>query len=239
MIKHDMGNRPILRTGPWILAGVVAAALAGPAVVRVASSENWSAPAAIEWPTVGGDWGNTRYSTLSAVNAQTVSKLGGTWMKKFDDAGAGRATPVVRDGLMFESAGSWVYAHNAKTGAVVWRHQSGGSQPNGIGSVDSKKNGDAYPGREGVAVGEGLAFTGLAAPPRPRRTRSTVSNTSRLRPGDPCGRSNWVERWRLMLRRAHRKQRSHGNCLPDRFKMSAISRSPATSATWASPAATI
>jgi hypothetical protein len=46
MIKHDIGNRPILRTGPWILAGVVAAALAGPAVVRVASSENWSAPAA-------------------------------------------------------------------------------------------------------------------------------------------------------------------------------------------------
>src|SRR5271168_5376084 len=106
MIKHDMGNRPIMRTGRWIMAGVVAGALAGPAGARVTSSgsENWSAPASVEWPTVSGDWGNTRYSTLSAVNASTVSKLGGTWMKKFDDAGSGRATPVVRDGLMFVSA---------------------------------------------------------------------------------------------------------------------------------------
>jgi quinohemoprotein ethanol dehydrogenase len=160
-----MGNRPIVaRTGTWILAGVVAGAIAGSARVRVISSgsENWSAPASVEWPTVSGDWGNTRYSTLSAVSASTVSTLGGTWMKKFDDGGSGRATPVVKDGLMFVSAGSWIYAFSAKTGEAVWRYQSGGSQPNGIGSVDSKKNGAAFPGREGVAVGEGLVFTGLA-----------------------------------------------------------------------------
>ncbi len=151
-----------MRTWKLILAGAVAMVFAGPAAFPGGSAENWSVPASIEWPTVSGDWANTRYSTLSAVNASTVSKLGGVWMKKFDDAGAGRATPVVRDGLMFISAGSWVYAHNAKTGDVVWRYQSGVAQPNGIGSVDSKKNGSAYPGREGVAVGEGLVFTGLA-----------------------------------------------------------------------------
>ena len=163
-----MANKPIgVRAGAWILAGVVATAVTGSAGVRVASSagsggENLSAPASVEWPTVSGDWGNTRYSTLSSVDARSVSKLAGTWMRKFDDSGAGRATPVVRDGLMFVSAGSWVYAFNAKTGEVAWRYQSGGAQPNGIGSVDSKKNGAAFPGREGVAVGDGLVFTGLA-----------------------------------------------------------------------------
>jgi len=119
-------------------------------------------PAGKTWPTVSGDSGNTRYSSLRQVNTQTVSQLGAVWTNAFDDTGASRATPVVRDGLLFISAGSWIYAYDAKTGDRIWRAQSGGSIPSGLGSVDSKKDGGAYPGREGVTVGEGLVFTGLA-----------------------------------------------------------------------------
>ena len=146
----------------WIVIGALTSLLALPAVVVLRSEESSGHAAGKQWSTVSGDLGNTRYSTLAQITTQNVTKLGGAWTKKFDDVGAARATPVVTDGLLFISAGSWVYAYDATTGDLAWRYQSGAAQPNGIGSVDSKKNGGAFPGREGVAVGEGLVFTGLA-----------------------------------------------------------------------------
>ena len=34
-------------------------------------------PPAAEWPLVGGDWGNTRYSTLAKINTSNVKTLKG------------------------------------------------------------------------------------------------------------------------------------------------------------------
>jgi alcohol dehydrogenase (cytochrome c) len=116
-----------------------------------------------EWSTVTGDLSNTRFSTLSQINAQTVAKLGGAWTStKFDDGGGGRAMPVVKDGLLFITAGSWVYAYDAKTGATVWRHQVGASPASpSLGDFNRTENG--LPAREGVAVGEGLVFFGTSS----------------------------------------------------------------------------
>ena len=145
----------------FAIFAIVVAALAAPAVVSVQEDHSIELVGR-DWPTVNGNLAGERYSPLTQITSETVTRLAGAWTHRFDDVGAGRATPVVRNGLMFISSGSWIYALNARTGDVVWHYQSGASQPNGIGSVDSKKNGGAFPGREGVAVGDGLVFTGLA-----------------------------------------------------------------------------
>src|SRR5580692_10190265 len=112
----------------WI--GVAAAAiLAVPVTVAVQSDGNGRAPATKEWPTVGGDWGNTRYSMLGQITPQNVTKLGGAWMsQKFDQPASSRAMPVVKDGMIFFTVPPSVYALNARTGATVWRFQAGGGR---------------------------------------------------------------------------------------------------------------
>ena len=114
-----------------------------------------------EWATVSGDAGNTRYSTLTGINAQTIATLAGAWTSpKFEAAGAGRAMPVIRDGLLFITAGSSIYAYNAKTGAIVWQHSTG-TQPASGALSEYNRSDRGLPNREGVAVADGLVFAGL------------------------------------------------------------------------------
>ncbi len=96
-------------------------------------------PAGKDWPAVAGDWNNSRYSTLNKINADNVKKLGGAWMKTFEGAYS-RVTPVVVDGTMYVTAGPFVYALNAKTGAVEKSMQLG--QPVLIGPI--AMNGTIY-----------------------------------------------------------------------------------------------
>src|SRR4051794_34530087 len=100
-------------------------------VVRTQSSA--LAPAAKEWPAVSGDLGNTRYTTLTQITRDTLPKLKGAWeSEKFVDGGAGRAMPVVKDGMVFLTGGSYVYAFDAKTGATIWKHQTGATASTGL-----------------------------------------------------------------------------------------------------------
>src|ERR1700682_1997294 len=70
-----------------------------------------------EWSSVHGDGTNERYSTLKEINTATVKQLGGAWVsKKFEDGASTRSAPVVMDGVMYVTAGTRVYALNAKTG---------------------------------------------------------------------------------------------------------------------------
>src|SRR5215467_15859244 len=104
---------------------VVALAVVSFAVL-VRTQSNGSSPAAMEWSAVSGDLGNTRYSTLTQISRDTLPKLKGAWQtERFVDGGAGRAMPVVKDGMLFLTGGSYVYAFDAKTGATIWKHQTG------------------------------------------------------------------------------------------------------------------
>jgi len=104
--------------------------------------------AAGQWSTVGGDSGNTRYSSLTQINVQSVSKLGAAWVsEKLLPAPTSRAMPVIDNGLMFLTAPPYVYAVNLSSGKIAWRYSA---MPGGT------------PAREGVAVGEGLVFVGLS-----------------------------------------------------------------------------
>ena len=116
-------------------------------------------PAGKDWPMVGGDWQNTRYSTLSQINTHNVKHLGATWVSsKFDDGTTTWATPVVQYGLLFISAGSEIYALNAKTGERVWNYKTtGGTQPKT--TIEGLFR--PVPNWKGVGVGQGLVFVGM------------------------------------------------------------------------------
>src|SRR5437870_2542868 len=82
-------------------------------------------PPAKDWPVVGGDWGNTRYSPLAAINRSNVKTLKGVWMTRLNSGfGPGfcqQATAVVMGGMLFITTGArGGFALDARTGHVVW-----------------------------------------------------------------------------------------------------------------------
>jgi len=124
-----------------------------PTVVLVAQvSLDYRKPPSTEWPVVGGDWGNTRYSTLSKIDASNVKTLKGAWMARLNSGfGPGfsqQATPVVKGGVMYITTGEQdVFAIDAKTGALIWEYRS----PWDRRTPDNRA-------KRGVGLGEGLVF---------------------------------------------------------------------------------
>jgi len=75
------------------------------------------------WLSTGRTYDEQRHSPLDQVNRETVKDLGLEW---YWDTGTKRgleATPIVVDGVLFTS-GAWsvVWAHDAKTGELLWEY---------------------------------------------------------------------------------------------------------------------
>src|SRR5258706_4040141 len=139
----------------------IAALVVVAATALVRTQSGGLAPSAKDWPGVSGDSGNSRYTALTQINRDTLSKLKGAWQtERFTDGGAGRAMPVVKDGMVFLTGGSYVYAFDAKTGATIWKHQTGASASTGLTDFAQREQG--LPDREGVAVADGKVFVGLS-----------------------------------------------------------------------------
>ncbi len=144
-------------TFSWTLAAALAFVLAAPAVVRVQSPRG-AAAAGTDWPTVSGASGNMRYSPLTHITPQNVARLGAAWVSaKLDASASSRAMAVEKDGLLFFTAPPFVYALDAKTGKTVWRYGSRPAPGTGRGGAPASS-----PGREGVAVADGLVFIGMS-----------------------------------------------------------------------------
>ncbi len=118
------------------------------AVVVVAASIALAAQLGrAQWSTVNGK-DNQRYSSLTEINSQNVSKLGAAWvLKGIEPMPSSRATPVVDGDLMFVTAPPYVYAVDINTGKIAWRYDAHGPTAHG-----------------GVAVGDGLVFVGIWNP---------------------------------------------------------------------------
>ncbi|HEX7037259.1 MAG TPA: PQQ-dependent dehydrogenase, methanol/ethanol family [Pseudomonadales bacterium] len=76
-----------------------------------------------DWLSYGRNYQEDRYSPLDRINVETVKDLGLAW---YWDTGTTRgleSSPLVADGVMF-STGSWsvVWAHDAKTGELLWQY---------------------------------------------------------------------------------------------------------------------
>ena len=75
------------------------------------------------WMTHGRTYNEQRFSPLSQVNDQDVSKLGLTWSYDLDTHRGQEATPLIVDGVMyFTTAWSKVVALDASTGAKLWSY---------------------------------------------------------------------------------------------------------------------
>ena len=83
-----------------------------------------------EWPTYGGDLGNTRYSPLDQINADNFSKLEVAWRFKTDSLGPRPEYQVRVDAADGRTASSTrpagtrraVVALDAATGELLWMH---------------------------------------------------------------------------------------------------------------------
>jgi alcohol dehydrogenase (cytochrome c) len=81
------------------------------------------------WLTYYRTYNGWRYSPLAQVNTQNVKRLVPKWMLSLGEAGNQQATPLVNNGIMIVTspAGTQlnrVYAVDAKTGQVIWKHET-------------------------------------------------------------------------------------------------------------------
>ena len=140
----------LLRAG--LLASVAIAGLAGCASQPGDSaSKGFLAPAAKDYPLVGGNIGNQHYSALGQIDTANVKSLGGAWMVHLEDDKGGianmQAPPVVIDGIIYITTGLQnVFAIDGKTGVTKWKYTPA-DKPRSISN-------------RGVANGEGKVFTG-------------------------------------------------------------------------------
>ncbi len=114
-------------------------------------------PSGKEWLTIGGDWSNHRYSTLTKITPRNVGKLKGAWVTHLGSGLGGKysleGTPIVKDGIMYLASGNDdVFALDGKTGALIWERRSGIDQ--NINTVCCGWD------NRGVAIGDGRVYLG-------------------------------------------------------------------------------
>ena len=86
-----------------------------------------AAPVAMakDWGVYGGDTGNTRFSTATQVNAGNVKNLQVKWALQLGTNRSQESTPILVGDTLYVTSSFGpknVFAVNAKTGEVKWRH---------------------------------------------------------------------------------------------------------------------
>ena len=92
-----------------------------PTIDDAAQPETTTGLPDVEWRKHGLTDGEGRFSPLSDINADNISKLGLAWYFDYPTNRGLEATPLMVDGVLYTS-GSWsmVYAHDAVTGELLW-----------------------------------------------------------------------------------------------------------------------
>ncbi len=77
-----------------------------------------------QWMSYGRDYSEQRYSPLTQINADNVSRLGLAWYADLAERGGSyETTPIAVDGEIFVTAPwSKVYAFDARTGRQLWKY---------------------------------------------------------------------------------------------------------------------
>ena len=77
-----------------------------------------------DWPTTGGEPGQSHHSLLTDITPQNVAALGLAWSADLGTNRVLEATPVVIDGVMYTSGvAGRAYAFDAATGNELWRFE--------------------------------------------------------------------------------------------------------------------
>ena len=122
------------------------------AVALVASTRAQAPPT--DWPLHGRTEGETRFSPIARVNAETVKDLGLAWSFATETTRGLEATPIVTGGVLYAS-GDWsvVFAIDARTGRLRWKWD-----PEVPRAVGAKACCDVV--NRGVAVHRGRVYVG-------------------------------------------------------------------------------
>jgi quinohemoprotein ethanol dehydrogenase len=107
-----------------------------------------------DWPTIGLDYAETRFSKLNQINTDNVKNLGLMWSYNLESVRGVEATPLVVDGIMYVTA-SWsvVHAIDARTGKRIWSYDPGVNREIGYKGCCDVVN-------RGVALYKGKVFVG-------------------------------------------------------------------------------
>ncbi|MES2196040.1 MAG: PQQ-binding-like beta-propeller repeat protein, partial [Pseudomonadota bacterium] len=107
-----------------------------------------------DWPTIGLDYAETRFSKLNQITTDNVKKLGLVWSYPLESSRGVEATPLVVDGIMYVTA-SWsvVHAIDARTGKRIWSFDPGIDKEKGYKGCCDVVN-------RGVALWKGKVFVG-------------------------------------------------------------------------------
>ena len=119
-------------------------------------SADWTQPPGANFPVVGGNLSNDRYSTLTQITKGNLSRLGAAWMVHVEPGHSGlwmQATPVVVDGVMYMATGH-ITARDARTGQLKWQFPKGD-----IGRGGGPGGGPDNHFNRGVVVAEGKVFS--------------------------------------------------------------------------------
>ena len=95
------------------------------AALILAASSAW-AQSGSGWLMYGGDYANTRYSSLNQIDTSNVGRLRVAWMRSLGTLESQEATPIVVGDMMYVSTSTgprYVFAFNAKDGTVKWKYE--------------------------------------------------------------------------------------------------------------------
>ena len=106
------------------------------------------------WLNHGQTYAEDRFSRLDQISKSNVANLGMAWTYDTGMRGGMEATPLVVDGIMYLT-GSWsiVYALDARTGALIWKHDPEVPRLHGLKACCDVVN-------RGVALYLGKVFVG-------------------------------------------------------------------------------
>src|SRR5262245_14241961 len=110
-----------------VIASVLLLALLGIAASRFLRSTSERLTSADHdagnWLMYGRTYDDHRFSPLTQIDEQTISRLGLVWSRELDTTRGLEATPIVENGVIY-TTGSWsvVYALDARTGDVRWKY---------------------------------------------------------------------------------------------------------------------
>ena len=133
-----------------IVVATIALLAASAALIKDTPAQVCCQAAALDFPKVGGNYGNQNYSSLNKINSTNIAQLGAAWHDNLEGGSTEQyqqATAVAVGGVLFvETSQGNVVAVDGKTGAIKWKYESG----------------TRVQLHRGVAVGGGKVFATLA-----------------------------------------------------------------------------
>jgi PQQ-dependent dehydrogenase (methanol/ethanol family) len=160
----------------FLRSALIAAFAAGASFGFAQSNDDMINPPAGEWPQMGRDASQTRFSPLDQINTSNVGSLQLAWVRDMGYRQGFQGGPSVWNGVMYVATQTGVMALDATNGATLWNYSS----PNpGTVITDSAVRGAplVFDGRVYIATRYG-AVVGLDAATGEEIWNSPLTNES-------------------------------------------------------------